>query len=375
MSSFNLLQIVPSLESGGVERGAIDLANFLSQKKLSNHIISNGGRMLKNIDAKFTSHFNLPVNSKNIFMYPFIANRISKYVSKNNINIVHVRSRGPAWISSFLPTNNIKTVSTFHNIYGGDSVIKKFYNKRMAKVNYIISISDYVKQEISNKYNIHPDRIFVINRGIDTDFFDDDINENDKKNFLDKYNIANGQKIFLYPGRITEWKGQYQFISEIEKINMKGRIILFAGDLSNISHTNLLKKEIKNKNLTDKCKILGSLNDQDLKIAYSLSDLVLSLPTRPEGFGRTISETISMKKIIIAKNIGGVFDQLKGLDNIYKIEERDMDQMSEKIEQIMQLPKGIKDNIVNKGRDHVRNNFSLHKMVSNYFNFYEKISI
>ena len=375
MSSFNLVQIVPSLESGGVERGAVDLANFLSQKKLSNHIISNGGRMLKNIDVKFTSHYNLPVNSKNIFKYPFLAKKIFKYVSKNNINIVHVRSRGPAWISSFLPTDNIKTVSTFHNIYGGNSFIKKFYNKRMARVDYIIAISDYVKQEISNKYNIQSDKIFVINRGIDTDFFDDNINKNDKKKFLDKYNISSGQKIFFYPGRITGWKGQYQFISEIEKINMKGRVILFAGDTSNISHTNLLKKEIKNKNLIDKCKILGSLNDYDLKIAYSLSDLVLSLPTRPEGFGRTISETISMKKIIIAKNIGGVADQLKGLDKIYKIQERDMNQLSEKIEEIMQLPRGIKDNIVNIGRDHVINNFSLHHMVSNYFNFYEKISI
>ena len=375
MSSFNLVQIVPSLESGGVERGVIDLANFLSQKKLSNHIISNGGSMLKNIDAKFTSHYNLPVNSKNFFMYPFIAKRISKYVSNNNINIVHIRSRGPAWISSFLSTNDIKTVSTFHNIYGGESFLKKFYNKKMAKVDYIIAISDYVKKEISNKYNIHSDRIIVINRGIDTDFFNDDINASDKKKFLNKYNIPNSQKIFLYPGRITEWKGQYQFISEIEKINMKERVIIFAGDTSNISHTNLLKREIKNKNLTDKCKILGSLNDQDLKIAYSLSDLVLSLPIRPEGFGRTISETISMKKIVIAKNIGGVFDQLKDLDKIYKIEDRDMGQLSEKIEQIMQLKEDFKENLVKKGRDHVRNNFSLHNMVSNYFNFYEKISI
>ena len=375
MSSFNLVQIVPSLDSGGVERGTIDLANFLSHKNLSNHIISNGGRLLKNIDTSFTNHYKLPVNSKNIFKYPFIAKKIFKYVSSNNINIVHVRSRGPAWISSFLPANNIKTVSTFHNIYGGESFIKKFYNKKMAKVNYIISISNYVKQEISNKYNIDPNRIFVINRGIDTDFFKDDVNESDKKKFLDKHNIVNGQKIFLYPGRITEWKGQHQFISKIEKINMEGRVIIFAGDTSNNSHTNLLRKEIKNKNLSDKCKILGSLDDQDLKIAYSLSDLVLSLPTRPEGFGRTISETISMKKIIIAKNIGGVFDQLKDLDKVYKIEEKDMDQLSEKIEQIMQLEEGFKENLVNTGRDHVKHNFSLHNMTSGYVNFYEKISI
>tara|TARA_B100000579_G_C22729680_1_gene803571 strand:+ start:69 stop:1196 length:1128 start_codon:yes stop_codon:yes gene_type:complete len=375
MSSFNLVQILPSLESGGVERGTIDLANFLSQKKLSNHIISNGGRLLEDVDVNFTHHYKLPVNSKNIFTYPYIAKKISKYLFNNNINIVHVRSRGPAWISSFLPTNNIKTVSTFHNIYGGESFIKKFYNKGMTKVNYIVAISDYVKKEISNKYNIDPDRIFIINRGIDTDYFNDDVNANEKKFFLNKYNIQDDQKIILYPGRITEWKGQYKFISKIDKINMKGRIILFAGDVSNVSHTNQLKMEIRNQKLTDKCKILGSLNDKELKIAYSLSDLVLSLPTRPEGFGRTISETISMKKIILAKNIGGVFDQLKGLDEIYKINVEEMDKLGEKVDQIMELQKNVKENIVTKGRNHVINNFSLKNMVSNYFNFYEKISI
>ena len=82
-----------------------------------------------------------------------------------------------------------------------------------------------------------------------------------------------------------------------------------------------------------------------------------------------------MKKIIIAKNIGGAFDQLKNLDKIYKIEERDMDQLNEKIEQILQIEEDFKENLVNRGRDHVRNNFSLHNMTSNYFNFYEKISI
>ena len=374
MSSFNLVQIVPTLNSGGVERGTIDLANFLSNKKLSNHIISSGGKMLKKLNTKYTSHYNLPVHSKNFLIYPFTAIKISNYLKVNNIGIVHVRSRAPAWILSFLPKENIKTVSTFHNVYGGNNFLKRLYNKGMTNVNYIIAISDYVKKEISNKYNIDPDKIFVINRGIDTNFFCDDVSEYEKKLFLNKYDIKKSKKIIFYPGRITEWKGQYQFLSNIEKINIKNCIILFAGDTSNISHTNLLINKIKNKNLTNKCKILSALNDEELKVAYSLSDLVLSLPSRPEGFGRTISETLSMKKIILAKNIGGAYSQLKNQNNLYKIDEKDMDQLSEKIEEIMKLQKDVKENIVNKGRDNVINNFSLDNMTSNYLNFYEKIS-
>ena len=129
MSSFNLVQIVPSLHSGGVERGTIDLANFLSNKNLSNHIISSGGKMLKNLNTKYTSHYKLPVHSKNFITYPFTANKISNYLNENNINLVHVRSRVPASILSFLPKKNIKTISTFHNVYGGNNLLKKFYNK------------------------------------------------------------------------------------------------------------------------------------------------------------------------------------------------------------------------------------------------------
>lgn len=375
MSSINLVQILPSLNSGGVERGTIDLANFLSKKKLSNHIISNGGSLLSKINRDYTSHYLLPVNSKNLLLYPFIAKKISNYIIHNKINIVHVRSRSPAWIIYFLPKKNFKTISTFHNVYGGNSFLKKIYNKGMSNVNYIIAISDYVKNEISIKYNIDPKKITVINRGIDSNFFKDDINQNLKDLFLKKYKIKGDQKIILYPGRITEWKGQYKFLSIIEKINLDKFVVLFAGDTENESHTNLLMKAINEKNLKEKCKILGKLDDNELKTAYSLSDLILSLPTRPEGFGRTISEALSMKKIVLAKNIGGVADQLKNQEDIYKIDEKNMDQVTNRIEGILNMSNDKKQNIIIKGRQHVIENFSLHSMANNYFNFYEQIAI
>ena len=375
MSSFNLVQIVPSLESGGVERGTVDLSNFLSKKEISNHIISNGGNLVSKLNKEYTTHHKLPVNSKNFVYYPIIAKKISNYIKQNKINIIHVRSRAPAWITYFLPQTNFKTVSTFHNVYSGKTFLKKFYNKRMANMNFIIAISEYVKNEISKKYKIDINKIHVINRGIDTDFFKDNITDNEKKIFKTKHNIYNDQKIILYPGRITDWKGQYKFLSIVEKLNTKKFVVLFAGDTSNISHTSFLKKKIKEKNLIDKCKILGKLNDYELKVAYSLSDIVLSLPKRAEGFGRTISETLSMKKIILAKNIGGAFDQLKYQDNLHKINDKDFDQLNDKIMNILFLPEEIKKNIGIAGRQHVINNFSLNSMVTNYFNFYEKISV
>ena len=121
MSSFNLVQIVPSLDPGGVERGTVDVANFLAKKKIENSIITSGGKMINELDKNFTLVHQLPVDSKNFFSYPLVAKKINKFIKANNINIVHVRSRGPAWMINLMAKNNIKTISTFHNVYGGNS--------------------------------------------------------------------------------------------------------------------------------------------------------------------------------------------------------------------------------------------------------------
>ena len=102
MSSFNLVQIVPSLDSGGVERGTVDVANFLAEKKIQNFIITSGGKMIKELDNNFTHVHQLPVASKNFFSYPLIARKINQFIKANNINIVHVRSRGPAWMINLM---------------------------------------------------------------------------------------------------------------------------------------------------------------------------------------------------------------------------------------------------------------------------------
>ena len=154
MSSFNVAQILPSLDSGGVERGTIEVANYLSELKVKNNIISNGGRLITETNKNYTTHFQLPVHSKNLFNYPSIANKLKKIIKNQNINIVHVRSRAPAWILSFIKNKNFKTVSTFHNVYSGNSYFKKIYNKQLSKVDQIVAISNYVKNSICTKYNL-----------------------------------------------------------------------------------------------------------------------------------------------------------------------------------------------------------------------------
>jgi len=374
MSSFNVVQIIPSLESGGAERGTIDVSNYLSKLEINNNIISNGGRLLDETDKNFTNHFKLPVDSKNFIIYPFIASRINKLISKNNINIAHIRSRGPAWILRFANTKNIKTISTFHNVYSGTSFLKKIYNKQLANANKVVAISNYVKNEIIKKYKIDKEKVEVINRGVDVDYYDKKLSDDNINTFFNKNSINPNKKIILYPARLTNWKGHLEFLDVFKKINDDNYFLYFVGDTKNQSYFQKVQNKINYLKLTN-CKIIGNLNKDDLKIMYYLSSIIVSLPIQSEGFGRIIGEALVMKKKILAFNYGGVKDQLNGLDEIYKTEPLVYDNLHLKLQDLVEIDNERFLNISNNSRDHIIKNFSKEQMVKKYLNLYEKISI
>ncbi|MDC0192366.1 glycosyltransferase [Alphaproteobacteria bacterium] len=374
MKIFNLMQIVPSLQSGGVEQGTIDLSNYLASLKIKNFLISNGGNLLSYLNKQYVEHNILPVHSKNFFKMPFTAKKVNNLLKKSEINILHLRSRAPAWMIPYLVKDNLKIVSTFHNVYGHENIIKKIYNKKLSKVDKIVAISSYVKNEIINLYKINPEKIKVINRGIDINFFDNDnINQEFFINFLKKNNISPDNKIILFPGRLTKWKGQIEFLNIVSALKDKKIIFYFIGDDKNTSYKNKFINEINKKNLNKICRVLGNLNSEELKIMYKCSDIVVSAPLKPEGFGRIISESLAMKKIILAYNYGGAKDQIDKLDDLYKINPGQLNELKNKIVKVLEMDQITINNLGNIAREHVSKNFSKNLMLESYYNFYQEL--
>ena len=373
MSSFNLVQIVPSLDSGGVERGTVDVANFLAQKQIKNFIITSGGKMIKELDDNFVHVHQLPVSSKNFFSYPSIARKIYKFIQANNINLVHVRSRGPAWMINLMSKNNIKTISTFHNVYGGNSFIKKIYNKGLSKMDHLIAISDYVKETVIQKYNITNKNISVINRGIDTEYFNQPINSDYKEDFINRHQIDKSKKIILFPARLTRWKGQLEFVDVIKKITTESILVLFAGDTKNDSYAKQLREKINKSNLNDTFKILGSINREEMRLLFDIADLSVSLPLRAEGFGRTISESLYSGTPVIAFNYGGAKNQLEHLSDFFKLTPQDYGSLPYKIDLLLNLSSNQKVKIFQNVKTVIENNFSKENMVNQYLEFYESV--
>jgi len=373
MSSFNLVQIVPSLDSGGVERGTVDVANFLAEKKIQNFIITSGGKMIKELNNHFIHVHQLPVASKNFFSYPLIARKINQFIKANNINIVHVRSRGPAWMINLMSKKNINTIATFHNVYGGNSILKKLYNKGLSKMDHLVAISDYVKETIVKKYNLPPNNISVINRGVDTEYFNQPLDIAIRDNIIKTHQVDTAKKIILFPARMTSWKGQLEFINVLKKMDTQNILVLFAGDTKNKSYTKLVRDKIEKNNLEGVCKILGSVNQDEMRSLFHVADLSVSFPLRAEGFGRTVSESLYSKTPVLAFDYGGVKNQLANLSEIFKVKPQDYQALPAKIEKLLSLSEVQKKEAIEGVQLVIENNFSKINMVNQYLKLYESL--
>jgi glycosyltransferase involved in cell wall biosynthesis len=303
-----ILQLIPSLGSGGAEQACIDVAAGLVAARHRAIIVSSGGSRWGNPDLKGVQKIIRPVHSKNPAVILANALWLRKFILKNKVNIVHARSRAPAW-SAYLATRGTKCkfVTTFHAAYKFSCTTKKFYNSVMAKADKIIAISDFIAKHVTETYTVASKIIRTIPRGIDMDMFDPaHITTSRKEKLREAWGVAENQKIILLPARLSPIKGQ---IFLIEAMNMIAAThpevlaILVGDDQGRHGYRRELENMITEYNLDEQVKLVG--NCTDMPAAYSLASLVVAPSVVPEGFGRTPVEAISMGVPVVASDLGG----------------------------------------------------------------------
>ena len=372
MKEIRLLQVVPSLNFGGVEQGTIDIARAMSEKGHTSMVASNGGLLVSKLTNYGINHFNLPVNTKNPVKIFLNINKIKKIVLNNKINIIHSRSRAPAWSSYYAGRNKIKLVSTFHNVYGHNNYFKILYASGLAKADAIIAISDYVKDKIIKIYNIPEKKIEVIYRGIDENEFDpENIQEESLIKIINKYNITYDKKIILFPGRLTRWKGQIEFLNVLKQIETKDFVCLFVGGTTNTRYSKSLYEKINQLGLGVNCKIVGHISE--MKYIYKLSNVVINASLRPEGFGRTIAEAMAMERPIVAYDHGAVSEQMKNYDKNFKIKLNESSHMARAIDQILNISQESIENIGKESRKFMKKKYTKKNMINQTIDFYKKL--
>ena len=380
-SNIKVLQVIPRLGYGGAETGCYDIAHYLTENNCKSFLVTSGGELIKFINTKKVKLIRLPVHSKNPILIIFNSIILIGIILFYNINIVHARSRAPAW-SCFIATKITKRkfVTTFHGTYNFSGKLKKFYNSVMVRSDLIIAGSNFIFSHIKENYSEFlksTKKFLVIFRGINIDYFDASTKlESDEKKLLQKWEINKEKKIILMPGRLTSWKGQQLFIDAINQVKIElGYEAFHAVILGSEQGRDLYKKKLirlcEQYRLTNQIKFIEHC--EDMALAYKVSDIVVSPSIEPEAFGRVAVEAQSMEKLIIASNIGGSNETIINGKTGILFESGNVKSLSEKIIQAITMDETSIKSIGKEGRKNIIKKFNVEKMCFSTYSEYKRL--
>ena len=305
-----VLQILPQLNIGGVERGTLDLSKALIENGHDAFVISGGGILVNELEKSGATHYEMPVHIKSLKTL-FLAKKLSEKILSINPDIVHVRSRMPAWVNyrAFKKLQNKPVlVSTFHGLYSFP-----IYSKVMSFVDHTIAISNTVESYIIQNYDLEKKDITIIPRGCDPNTFNNvSIDPKEKDDLLNEFPQIKGKKVLTIPGRITKWKGIAEFIQLMSLLDdsYHGLVVGPIAKSKKRYFSKLLEK-VSSLNLDNRITFTGSR--RDISNIYKISDIVYNLSQTPEPFGRTMIEAIACGTKVVGWNHGGASEILKKL--------------------------------------------------------------
>lgn len=363
MSLF-VLQVLPSLAQGGVERGTIEIATALKQEGIQNAVVSEGGKMTAELDTLGVEHITLPIKSKNPFVMWLNACRLAKILKEKQVSVVHVRSRAPAWsVKWACQRTGVPFITTFHGAYGTKPAwLKKAYNRVMVQGKLVIAVSAFIRQHIMKEYQVPEQHIRLIYRGADIEKFDPRrVSVADMNAFIKEHEIPRDKPIITLVGRLSKIKGHSVVINAVRQMKHKEVTCLFLGGKAKPKYMKVLEQELKQLSLKTQVRIFSVSGDK-MPIALSISDIVVQPSLVPESFGRGIAEAQAMGKIVVASNHGGAVELISNGRTGFLTPVGDSDILAHVLDQVLDMPESERRKIEEESMVSVCNNFSIKKM-------------
>ncbi len=323
-----IIQILPELNAGGVERGTLEIAAHLVREGHESLVISNGGRQVADLEKAGSRHIEMPVHRKALASLGQIP-RLRKLFATEKPDIIHLRSRLPAWLAwlawKSLPRNTRpRLVTTVHGFYSVNA-----YSAVMTKGEAVIAVSESVRDYILKNYPKTPSaKVRVIHRGVDEALNPPGFVPSAK--WLAQWKAAHpqleGRILLLMPARLTRWKGQEDFLKLVAKLIALGEPVhgLIVGEPhpKKLAFLNELKALATTLGITEHVTFAG--HRSDLREIMAISSVVYSLSLDPEAFGRVSLEALALGKPVIAYDHGGVAEQLRVIFQQGLVEVRDV---------------------------------------------------
>ncbi len=299
-----VLQVLPAMGTGGVERGTVEIADALVQAGWEALVASSGGQREAALIRVGARHITLPLAVKSPWGIYANAKRLAQLIRDEKVDIVHARSRAPAW-AAYLACKwtGARFVTTYHGVYNENIPFKRRYNAVMAKGERVIAVSRYVAGIVRARHRVDLDRMRVIHRGVDTDIFSPAAVPYGRiERFARAWNLMDGQTTIMLPGRLTRWKGQAVLIEALARLGRPDlRCLLVGDDQGRQGYRDELEKLARRRNVS--VTFTGQVDD--MPAALMLADVVVHASTDAEAFGRVVIEAQAMERPVIASDLGG----------------------------------------------------------------------
>jgi glycosyltransferase involved in cell wall biosynthesis len=367
-----VLQLLPELESGGVERGTLELGCHLVKNGHQSVVVSGGGRLVDQLGKDGSKHINRRIGAKNPSALLHIL-PIRRLMKKEKVDILHLRSRMPAWVGyaawKSLPKKRRPVlVTTFHGFYSVNA-----YSGIMAKGEGVIAISESIKKHIHEKYN-RKNNVRLIFRGVDSEYFDPNkVAPSRRKKLLESWDLDITKKVLMLPGRLTRLKGQEFFLKSLLHVRNSDYIAVLVGDtLDNPGYTADLNEFIAKNGLTGRASLVGYCGD--MPAAFMLADIVLSTSSsEPEAFGRTTVEAMAMGKPVIATAHGGSLETVIHNENGWLVAPSNERELAATIDKALTMSGDELKILGNNGRVRVKKRFTADEMCKKTVNYYKEL--
>ena len=304
-----ILQIIPRLDTGGAERSVVEIAAAVVRAGGRALVLAEPGRLAPEVVAAGGEIMDFPAATKNPLRMLANARAIERVIRQWSVDLVHARSRAPAW-SALLAARRARVpfVTTYHGAYGETNAVKRFYNGVMARGDVVIANSRYTADLIAQRYGTPRGRLEAIHRGVDCRQFDPAMIAPERVSALRaRWGVDPAARVILHAARLTAWKGQSVLIDAAAKLKAAGQlgdaVVVLAGDAQGRhAYLQSLHTQVAQAGLQHQVRLVGHV--EDMSAAYLTAHVTVVASTEPEAFGRAAIEAAAMGSPVIATAVG-----------------------------------------------------------------------
>ena len=334
-----ILQVLPSLDTGGVERGTVEMVQAITGAGGQAIVASAGGRMVGQVERAGGRHVAVKLMTKDPLNIYLNAGRLGRLIRRERIDLVHARSRAPAW-SAWLAARRlgVPLVTTWHGIYGEDFWGKHRYNSVMARGDRVIAASHYIAERIKASYGVEPERLRLIPRGVDTVMFDPEAVGGDRVHRLaEAWRVPTGAPVVMLPARVTRWKGAEKLLDAAAMLGRRDVFwVLVGSDQGREDFSASLTRKAARLGILETLRLTGHCDD--MPAALLLADVVVNASLKPEPFGRNVIEAQSMGRPVVAFHHGGAAETIADGQTGFLVPPGDVPALSAAIGRALDLP-------------------------------------